>query len=158
MISVTISRAELQEKLACDEGMALFESVLALCDPKSREKGRIYIKEWTPLHDVWIRLSRFSAWLEGRRIIPRAYLYGAYLYGVNLYGAYLYGADLYGANLYGADLGGANLGGANLRNADLGGANLRNADLGGADLRNADLGGANLRGAYLNGANLRNAD
>ena len=52
---------------------------------------------------------------------------------------------------------GANLSGANLSEANLSEANLREADLRGADLYGADLSRANLSRAYLYGANLRGA-
>jgi hypothetical protein len=88
------------------------------------------------------------------RLLSRADLSGANLFGANLSRADLSGANLSRADLSGADLSGANLSRANLYGADLFGANLYGADLFGANLYGANLFGANLSRADLSGANL----
>ena len=176
MISVTLTRAELVEKGACQEGLGLFDKLSSL---QGLLNDGLYVEDWTPLHSVWAwkEYSSFAYWCEQQNLIPRANLSGADLSRANLsgadlsradlsgadlsranlYGANLYGANLYGADLSGADLYGANLYGANLYGADLSGADLYRADLSRADLSRADLYGANLYGADLSGADLSGA-
>mgnify|MGYP000952888505 CR=1 FL=1 len=126
MIGVRITRRELVEHDACDEGITLFERIAP--------SGILEIPEWTALHALWLAVAEPShcGWLVGQGIIPRAYLRGADLTRAYLTRAYLRGAYLRGAYLTGAY--------------------LRGADLEGADLRGADLTGAYLTGAYLTGA------
>ena len=142
MINVKITRDELRQHNACANGMALFESIVAL----QGHKRSIYIRDWTPLHMVWCASAYpgFWQWCRDLNIVPqvtltRANLTRAYLTGANLTGAYLTGA-----NLTGADLTDAYLTGADLTDAYLTRANLTDADLTGAYLT-----GANLTGAYL---------
>ena len=74
MISVSVSREELVRHGACEKGLTLFDRVLALCGPKSRAKGRIFVREWTPLHWVWLMVNHcgFATWLAERGIVSRA--------------------------------------------------------------------------------------
>ena len=146
MINVKITRDELRQHNACANGMALFESIVAL----QGHKRSIYIRDWTPLHMVWCASAYpgFWQWCRDLNIVPqvtltRANLTRAYLTGANLTGAYLTGA-----NLTGADLTDAYLTRANLTDADLTDADLTDADLTGADLTGADLTRANLTRAY----------
>ena len=116
------SLAELRERHACLEGMALAESI-------ADSAGRVTF-ELTPLAWVWLESAgrRWATWL-------------------GIQAPSLAGADLARANLEGANLHNANLEGANLRDADLYGVDLRGANLYGANLYGADLRGANLTGA-----------
>ena len=130
MISIKIERRQLQALDACSPGMELFEQ---LCKAQGR-KHSVYVREWTPLHMIWMATiyPNFWAWCRDLNLLPQL--------------------SLRGANLRGADLRGADLRGANLTRAYLRGANLTWANLGGADLRGADLRGADLRGAITTDA------
>jgi uncharacterized protein YjbI with pentapeptide repeats len=152
-IIVSLTRADLEERHACSEGLALFDD---MASRQGEVKDTLSI-EWTPLHGVWLAVWQpgFSLWLRERNLIPQiANLGGANLRGANLDGAYLGGAYLDGAHLDGAHLDGAYLDGAHLRGANLDGAYLDGAYLGGANLDGANLDGAYLRWANLGGAYL----
>ncbi len=93
MISVTITRAELESRQACADAMGFFEW---LVDAQGRHSS-VRFREWTTLHSIWLAVVRpgDARWLRDRGLIPN-------LSGANLSGADLYGANLSGANLYGA--------------------------------------------------------
>jgi hypothetical protein len=165
MLTLTITRDDLDRLGACADGLAMFDQlktgqddVRALRNLKPRRALRL---RWGLLEQVWIAVSypEFAGWLLDVGIVPpvygrRADLYGANLDGANLYGANFTRADLARANLARANLEGANLYGANLARADLYGANLARADLESANLEGADLESANLARADLRRANL----
>jgi hypothetical protein len=101
VISVAVRRDELVRHQACADGLALFDRILAQCGPRSRKLGRIYVREWTPLHWAWLLVNHcaFAGWLAEKGIVSRANLSGANLSGANLSGANLSGANLSWANL-----------------------------------------------------------
>jgi uncharacterized protein YjbI with pentapeptide repeats len=137
VISVRLTREELQRHGACAEGLGLFEW---LCGEQGRDD--LHVREWTAFHSLYLAagLPAFAGWLRDEGLIPG--LSGADLRGADLRGAYLTRTNLSGANLYGANLSGAYLSGSNLSDANLSGAYLSGAY----------LSGANLYGAYLSGA------
>ncbi len=106
MISVTITREQLEKAEACSEGMALFE---ACCRRFKGGVRKVKIDEWTPLHTAWLHSAyrSFASWLESRGIIPRANLSGENLSGANLSWANLSGADFSGADFSWANLSGS---------------------------------------------------
>ena len=98
MITVTISREELEAADACEGGLELFGQI-------SQGLDTITV-EWTQLAQVWLSVAypEFARWLYNQGFVPLLSLYGANLGGADLYGANLGGANLGGAYLYGADL------------------------------------------------------
>ena len=107
MLTVNISRKELQSRGACASGI---DQLLVIAKLQGR-KYSVRVRDWTPLHDVWLAkaLPAFSRWLRDTSLVPipnlrRADLRGADLHGADLTGADLTGADLHGANLYGAQI------------------------------------------------------
>ena len=135
MIIVRLTRAELVQADACEEGLELFDDVAEMAGTP----GELTV-EWTSLAAVWLVSVEpdFAGWLYRVGLLPQISLSGADLRGAYLRGADLRGAYLRGADLRGADLRGADLRGAYLRGADLSGAYLRGADLSGAYLRSGD--------------------
>ncbi len=130
MITITLTRQELDDAGACDEGMDLFESLREM----QGHADHVSV-EWTPLAHLWLTVAcrDFARWLLEEGLIPRLSLDRAYLRGADLRGADLSGADLRGADLRGADLSGAYLRGADLPGADRSGA-YRPANWGYSDL------------------------
>ena len=72
MINVKITRDELRQHNACANGMALFESIVAL----QGHKRSIYIRDWTPLHMVWCASAYpgFWQWCRDLNIVPQVTL------------------------------------------------------------------------------------
>ena len=134
MITINITRAELVEHEACDEGLAFFDVRFT-----TGETGPIVWTIEAQLKELRDPAAyKWLFWAMAEDLIPRFSMRGS---------------DLSGANLSGAILRDANLSGA-----DLSGANLRGSDLSGSDLRDANLRGANLRGAILRGSDLSYSD
>ncbi len=96
MITVQITTEDLTKAGACAEGQALHARIAAM----RGWKHTVRVRDWTPLHDVWLACAcpSFASWLRNRRLIPIPYLHGANLYGANLTWANLSRANLYGAN------------------------------------------------------------
>jgi hypothetical protein len=118
MISVSITRAELERHVACREGLELFDLLLG------DQVGGLQFPEWSGYHGILLAVwqPNFASWLRNHRIVPQIYAPWANLRGANLSGANLLEANLFGANLSGANLYGALKFGANLTGADLTGA------------------------------------
>lgn len=91
MMSITITKKDLQKHNACPTGMQLFDRIATT--NKNGGPTELVI-EWTPLHDVWLAVAYpgFASWLRDKKLIPIPDLGGA---------------DLRSANLSDADLGGA---------------------------------------------------
>lgn len=92
MITVTITRRELEQRNACAEGLALHESISRL--QGCRDGTIVQVVDWTPLHYVWLlrdgpaacealgyQRTSVAPWLAAEGLIPRANLRGAYLSG-----------------------------------------------------------------------------
>ena len=141
-----ITKKLLEEKEACDEGLACFNATFP---------DGIDLKDWTAEKQIEVLksdLRKYIGWAFARGIIPLWSMQGANLGRANLVRANLYSANLESANLVRANLESANLENANLENANLYSANLESANLGGANLGRANLVRANLEDAYLGGA------
>ena len=118
MLTITLTRKELERHDACSDGLDLFDALKSWQDDvraaRALKPRRGLRLEWTLLHQVWLAATypSHARWLQETGIIPpvhgrRANLAGANLAGANLRGANLAGANLTGANLDGADLTGA---------------------------------------------------
>ena len=145
-MKLTITKQQLKEAGACDEGLRTFAELFgdqAECDWTLEKQLEV-------LHGP---LGRYVGWAYRAGLLPLWSLSGA-----NLSGANLSGADLSRANLSRANLSGADLSRADLFEADLSRANLSGANLSGADLSRANLSRANLSRADLSGADLFEAD
>ena len=149
-----ITLEDLKLKVACDEGLALFENWF----------GSEVEIEWSHMHELLCRIDpeikEFTVWVIDSGLLPKFSFSKSNLRGTDLRWANLRGTDLRWANLRWADLRWADLRWAdlqeaNLRWADLRWADLREANIQEADLREADLRGADLRWADLRGADLR---
>ena len=118
MQTIQITREQLVEAEACEEGMADFD--------QHCPEG---VLECSELELVTGPLRDYIGWAVDAGVIP----------ALDLSEANLRGANLIGANLSGADLSGADLRWANLSEADLRWANLSEANLRWANLRWANL-------------------
>lgn len=126
MISVTLWRTALIRNGACNEEMSIFDQIASgQQSDDSLKNKRIRVRNWTMLHDMWLRVNygSFASWLHSKRLLPTISYQSANLIRANLDGANLEGANLYGANLEGANLVRANLEGANLYDANVGANN-----------------------------------
>ena len=105
MMTITITRQQLEDLSACDEALRAFAEVY----------GTIATEDWTRDKQIEILLSplgRFVGWAWEKGLLPMWSMNGASLYGANLNYASLNGANLNGASLNGANLNHANLNGA----------------------------------------------
>ena len=144
MITINITRAELVEHEACDEGLAFFDARFT-----AGETGPIVWTIEAQLKELRDPAAyKWLFWAMAEDLIPRFSMRGSDLSDANLRDANLSGSDLRDAILRGSNLSGANLRGSNLSGANLSGAILRDANLSGAILSGAILSDANLRGAY----------
>ena len=94
MLTVNISRKELQSRGACASGI---DQLLVIAKLQGR-KYSVRVRDWTPLHDVWLAkaLPAFSRWLRDTSLVPIPNLRGADLRRADLHGADLAGVDLTG--------------------------------------------------------------
>src|SRR5258708_39418569 len=83
MITVTITKEQLEAADACGDGLDLYEACCC-------EVGHVQIKDWQHVHSVWLATAypSFSDWLVSNGIIPRANLARANLGGAHPDGAY----------------------------------------------------------------------
>jgi hypothetical protein len=115
MLIFRVNRKRLERKGACEDGLALFDTIKDMQDEIRAANGKPLRKavqtQLTLTHQLWMAKAypQFMSWLIDMRLMPC----------VNGRQADLRGADLSGANLSGANLRGANLSGADLRGADL---------------------------------------
>jgi len=148
--SITISRSDLLEHNACEDGLALFDSFA-----QGQEEITI---PWGTLEYLWLEAeTKFASWLYFAKLAPlpnfsKLDLSGANLSSVDLSFANLSSANLSFANLSSVDLYSADLSSANLSFANLYSANFSSANLSSADLYSANLSFANLYSADLSGA------
>jgi uncharacterized protein YjbI with pentapeptide repeats len=100
MLILKLTRAEIAEKNACADGLALFDEIAP---------DGLIETEWTPLHALWLAAGSpgYAGWLREVGLVPAVYLRYANLRYANLRGADLSDADLSGADLSDADLRGA---------------------------------------------------
>jgi uncharacterized protein YjbI with pentapeptide repeats len=132
--TIYLHRADLVERRACEEGLALFDEFAAAQGRRQSLRIPLAGLLWAACDP---RTRSFLGWAQDKSLLPR----------VSALGADLRSASLAGANLRSADLRSADLEGADLTDAYLEGADLYGADLRSADLRSANLYGADLTGA-----------
>lgn len=138
MISVTITRKQLEVLDACKEGLKLFDKMAA-------EQGRtdsVYIEDWGPLAFVMLReaCDGYLPWLLSRGALPAPNFAGQKLCSIKFNTLTLSGADFSIADLRGAIFTDSDIRYCKFHRAKMQGACLYSANLqcSGMDLVDAD--------------------
>lgn len=140
MISVTITRKELEDIGFDDEGLKFFDSI-------STDDGIVFIKDWGVLHNILLAKNNYSNALINAGLIP----------AINLFNSDLSGCNLSGSNLSNCNISLSNLSNCNLSYSNLSNSNLFKSDISESNFSYSDLSKTDLTGCYFLGCNFTGA-